>query len=224
MVNRDLTHTSPLPTNRGWFLGTPAGVSAGRGTCRFSLWCVFAARGPWLRPRASPVGVCACGAARSPSLLPLVCVRAARSGVRRISRWLSKRGDGGAERIETPRPQNHPSPPGFASGPTTLLSSSSLLQTATGEWRNGRRAGFRCQCPSGRGGSSPPSPTTSGSAHSGTQVRLQIRGLTFVLRSVRSQVRREAIPATSLFRILFVHHCPGRWAFGRPTFCSAGNT
>ena len=30
-----------------------------------------------------------------------------------------------------------------------------------GEWRNGRRAGFRCQCPSGRGGSSPPSPTTS---------------------------------------------------------------
>src|SRR4051812_49799549 len=28
-----------------------------------------------------------------------------------------------------------------------------------GEWRNGRRAGFRCQCPSGRGGSSPPSPT-----------------------------------------------------------------
>lgn len=32
-----------------------------------------------------------------------------------------------------------------------------------GEWRNGRRAGFRCQCPSGRGGSSPPSPTLSGS-------------------------------------------------------------
>ena len=31
----------------------------------------------------------------------------------------------------------------------------------SGEWRNGRRAGFRCQCPSGRGGSSPPSPTTS---------------------------------------------------------------
>jgi hypothetical protein len=30
-----------------------------------------------------------------------------------------------------------------------------------GEWRNGRRAGFRCQCPSGRGGSSPPSPTPS---------------------------------------------------------------
>src|ERR1700757_1505827 len=28
-----------------------------------------------------------------------------------------------------------------------------------GEWGDGRRAGFRCQCPSGRGGSSPPSPT-----------------------------------------------------------------
>jgi hypothetical protein len=27
------------------------------------------------------------------------------------------------------------------------------------EWRNGRRAGFRCQCPQGRGGSSPPSRT-----------------------------------------------------------------
>ncbi len=36
-----------------------------------------------------------------------------------------------------------------------------------GEWRNGRRAGFRCQCPSGRGGSSPPSPTiSSGSTNS----------------------------------------------------------
>ena len=33
------------------------------------------------------------------------------------------------------------------------------IPAATGEWRNGRRAGFRCQCPSGRGGSSPPSPT-----------------------------------------------------------------
>ena len=29
------------------------------------------------------------------------------------------------------------------------------------EWRNGRRAGFRCQCPQGRGGSSPPSRTDS---------------------------------------------------------------
>lgn len=28
-----------------------------------------------------------------------------------------------------------------------------------GEWRNGRRAGFRCQCPQGRGGSTPLSPT-----------------------------------------------------------------
>jgi hypothetical protein len=26
-------------------------------------------------------------------------------------------------------------------------------------WRNGRRAGFRCQCPQGRGGSNPPSRT-----------------------------------------------------------------
>ncbi len=29
----------------------------------------------------------------------------------------------------------------------------------TREWRNGRRAGFRCQCPKGRGGSNPPSRT-----------------------------------------------------------------
>lgn len=34
-----------------------------------------------------------------------------------------------------------------------------LSPSRSGEWRNGRRAGFRCQCPSGRGGSSPPSPT-----------------------------------------------------------------
>lgn len=55
-----------------------------------------------------------------------------------------------------------PAPPrwqrlGF--GPTKVIWSSGRL----GEWRNGRRAGFRCQCPSGRGGSSPPSPTASGS-------------------------------------------------------------
>lgn len=39
------------------------------------------------------------------------------------------------------------------------------LRGHSGEWRNGRRAGFRCQCPSGRGGSSPPSPTMSGSTN-----------------------------------------------------------
>ena len=39
----------------------------------------------------------------------------------------------------------------------------SAAAVVLGEWRNGRRAGFRCQCPSGRGGSSPPSPTKSGS-------------------------------------------------------------
>ena len=35
----------------------------------------------------------------------------------------------------------------------------------TREWRNGRRAGFRCQCPKGRGGSNPPSRTTVGIPH-----------------------------------------------------------
>ena len=30
----------------------------------------------------------------------------------------------------------------------------------TRKWRNGRRAGFRCQCPQGRGGSNPPLRTT----------------------------------------------------------------
>ena len=35
-----------------------------------------------------------------------------------------------------------------------------MFRRCSGEWRNGRRAGFRCQCPSGRGGSSPPSTTT----------------------------------------------------------------
>ena len=33
-------------------------------------------------------------------------------------------------------------------------------QGPTREWRNGRRAGFRCQCPLGRGGSTPLSRTT----------------------------------------------------------------
>ncbi len=41
-----------------------------------------------------------------------------------------------------------------------------LFSSRSGEWRNGRRAGFRCQCPSGRGGSSPPpSPTESSSTN-----------------------------------------------------------
>lgn len=34
-----------------------------------------------------------------------------------------------------------------------------LTSSVAGKWRNGRRAGFRCQCPKGRGGSSPPLPT-----------------------------------------------------------------
>ena len=34
-----------------------------------------------------------------------------------------------------------------------------LALTVSREWRNGRRAGFRCQCPQGRGGSNPPSRT-----------------------------------------------------------------
>jgi hypothetical protein len=41
------------------------------------------------------------------------------------------------------------------------------------EWRNGRRAGFRCQCPQGRGGSNPPSRTTVVSQDIGNRVNLQ---------------------------------------------------
>jgi hypothetical protein len=37
----------------------------------------------------------------------------------------------------------------------------SLSSASLREWRNGRRAGFRCQCPKGRGGSNPPSRTFS---------------------------------------------------------------
>ena len=36
----------------------------------------------------------------------------------------------------------------------------------------GRRAGFRCQCPKGRGGSSPPSPTTPGADAPGKSVQV----------------------------------------------------
>jgi hypothetical protein len=35
-----------------------------------------------------------------------------------------------------------------------------LIFSGAREWRNGRRAGFRCQCPKGRGGSNPPSRTS----------------------------------------------------------------
>ena len=46
-----------------------------------------------------------------------------------------------------------------------------------GGWRNGRRAGFRCQCPSGRGGSSPPPPTTLTAADSFAAVSSHLKGL-----------------------------------------------
>ena len=49
----------------------------------------------------------------------------------------------------------------LGSGPVCVI----VFPGCWGEWRNGRRAGFRCQCPSGRGGSSPPSPTMSGSTN-----------------------------------------------------------
>ena len=42
---------------------------------------------------------------------------------------------------------------------SVLVFSSWVLTTPMREWRNGRRAGFRCQCPSGRGGSTPLSRT-----------------------------------------------------------------
>ena len=41
-----------------------------------------------------------------------------------------------------------------------------LMFCGAREWRNGRRAGFRCQCPKGRGGSNPPSRTEEGPGQS----------------------------------------------------------
>ncbi len=46
----------------------------------------------------------------------------------------------------------------------------------TREWRNGRRAGFRCQCPKGRGGSNPPSRTRRRRAPSSWTGPLRCRG------------------------------------------------
>ena len=67
------------------------------------------------------------------------------------------------EPVETPaRPSFTSAPHCCYRSPVVELPSSTACppnSAATGEWRNGRRAGFRCQCPSGRGGSSPPSPT-----------------------------------------------------------------
>ncbi len=52
--------------------------------------------------------------------------------------------------------------PGPASAPTELgrpCCGVTLPRSTLREWRNGRRASFRCWCPQGRGGSSPPSRT-----------------------------------------------------------------
>ena len=47
-----------------------------------------------------------------------------------------------------------------------------LVFSGAREWRNGRRAGFRCQCPKGRGGSNPPSRTNEGPREIGGPLRL----------------------------------------------------
>jgi hypothetical protein len=43
--------------------------------------------------------------------------------------------------------------------PASLGMATAMLAAPTGEWWNGRHAGFRSQCPKGCGGSNPPSPT-----------------------------------------------------------------
>src|SRR5437879_3332093 len=49
--------------------------------------------------------------------------------------------------------------PGWRAGRTTLAARFVFTPVARGEWRNGRRAGFRCQWAQARGGSTPLSPT-----------------------------------------------------------------
>ena len=51
--------------------------------------------------------------------------------------------------------------PGWRAGRTTLAARFVFTPVARGEWRNGRRAGFRCQWAQARGGSTPLSPTCS---------------------------------------------------------------
>ena len=73
---------------------------------------------------------------------------------------------------------------------------------ATGEWRNGRRAGFRCQCPSGRGGSSPPSPT---------RVELLLCNLCNLARIVRGSACFESLSAKCLAKTAAcIEHWPVR--------------
>src|SRR5919206_587315 len=49
---------------------------------------------------------------------------------------------------------------------------------ATGKWRNGRRARFRSVCPKGRGGSTPPFPTSAAEAPRNPAGPRRITGLT----------------------------------------------
>ena len=65
-------------------------------------------------------------------------------------------------------------------GPTVIVGYAS--RSTLREWRNGRRASFRCWCPQGRGGSSPPSRTTTGSPWPG---RLAYRREALSVRGVR---------------------------------------
>ena len=46
-----------------------------------------------------------------------------------------------------------------SAGPPVIISCGCRETGSMREWRNGRRAGFRCQCPQGRGGSTPLSRT-----------------------------------------------------------------
>jgi hypothetical protein len=78
-----------------------------------------------------------------------------------------------------------------------------MFRRCSGEWRNGRRAGFRCQCPSGRGGSSPPSPTTR-RGHELTRVgglvfccRLSGRSLNEAQNEVQCGARKRVVDGLS---------------------------
>ncbi len=89
---------------------------------------------------------------RSPNRAPRQASRQTTGTVRAPVRPLRCQFREPAEHLHRPRPYG-----------ATEVPVGSVPPAHSGEWRNGRRAGFRCQCPQGRGGSSPPSPTSSGS-------------------------------------------------------------
>ena len=86
------------------------------------------------------------------------------------------------------------------------------------EWRNGRRAGFRCRCPKGRGGSNPPSRTTKDEGPQLTQLGPLRCRMASRKKKKKKREKKKATPSRRLptSSTLLISSCSARRSTLRP--------